>query len=133
MTRFPVFGLHFPVLEHHFPVLERPFLLCPVLSRVPSRILAVPARPEFGCPGPSHPLARFLPCPVVPLSWDDEGNSVPLSRKVALFRPVGNPILDAMDELLISDTNLKRNLICGMWAVNYFNLLVSRLHLYCNN
>ena len=35
----------FSVLEHHFPVLERPFLLCPVLSRVPSRILAVPARP----------------------------------------------------------------------------------------
>jgi hypothetical protein len=58
-TRFPVFGHLFPVLEHlfpvlkqifcsvlehHIPVLEHPFLLCPILSRVPSRILAVPAR-----------------------------------------------------------------------------------------
>ena len=57
-----------------FPVLERPFLLCPVLSCVPSR-----------------PLARFLACPIVPLSRDNEGTSVPLSRKVALSRPVGNP------------------------------------------
>ena len=38
MTRFPVFG-------HHFCVLEHLFLLCLVLSRVPSRILAVPALP----------------------------------------------------------------------------------------
>ena len=61
ITRFPVFGHYFPVLEHHFPVLERPFLLCPVLSRVPSRSLAVPARPvpDFVCPGPSRPVARF--------------------------------------------------------------------------
>ena len=59
-----------PVLEHHFPVLERPILLCPVLSRVPSWILAVLASPvpDFGCPGPP----------------------VPLSQKVALSRPVGN-------------------------------------------
>ena len=85
MTRFPVFG-------HHFPVLEYRFLLCPVLSHVPSRILAVPARsvPNFGCPGPSRSLARILACPVVPLSRDNEGTSVPLSRKVALSRPVGN-------------------------------------------
>ena len=84
---------HGTVLEHPFPLLERPFLLCPVLSRVPSRILAVPARPvpNFGCPGPSRPLARFLACPVVPLSRDNEGTSVPLSQKVALSRPVGNP------------------------------------------
>jgi hypothetical protein len=108
MTRFPVFGHHFPVLEHpfpvleqyflflehHFPVKERPFLLCPVLSRVPSWILAVPARPvpKFGCPDPSRPFARFLACPVVPLSRDNEETSVPLSQKVALSRPVGNPI-----------------------------------------
>ena len=87
------FRTTFSVLEHHFPVLEHPFLLCPVLSRVPSRILAVPARPvpNFGCPGPSHPLARFLACPVVPLSRDNEGTFVPVSRKVALSRPVGNP------------------------------------------
>ena len=41
MTRFPVLEHHFSVLEHHFPVLEHPFLLYPVLSRVPSRILAI--------------------------------------------------------------------------------------------
>ena len=46
--------------------------------------------PDFGCPGPSHPLARFLAFPIVPLSHN-EGTSVPLSRKVALSRPVGNP------------------------------------------
>ena len=86
MTKFLVFG-------HHFPVLENPFLICPVLSRVLSRILAVPARPipNFGCPGPSRPLVGFLACPVVPLSRDKEETSVLLSRKVALSRPVGNP------------------------------------------
>ena len=91
---FPVLDNPFLVLEHLFPVLERPFLLCPILSRVPSRILAVPACPvlNFGCPGPSRPLVRFLACSVVPLSWDKEETSVPLSRKVALSCPVGNPI-----------------------------------------
>ena len=84
-TSFSCFRTTFSVLEHHFPVLERPFLLCPVLSRVPSRILAVLARlvPNFGYPGPSCPLARFLACPVVPLSQDNEGTSDPLSQKVA--------------------------------------------------
>ena len=64
------FRTTFSVLEHHFPVLEHPFLLSHVLCRVPSRILAVPACPvpNFGCPGPSRPLARFLACSVVPLS-----------------------------------------------------------------
>ena len=77
----------FSVLECHFP-----FLLCLVLSRVSSRFLAVLARPvpDFSCPDPSRPLARFLACPVVPLSWDNDGISVPLSRKVSLSRPVGN-------------------------------------------
>ena len=91
-TSFSCFRTSFPVLEHPFPVLEHPFLLCPVLSRVPSRILAIPARPipNFGCPGPSRPLARFLACPVVPLSRDN------LSRKVALSRPVGNANLNPM-------------------------------------
>ena len=42
-------------------------------------------------PGPSHPVARFWACPVVPLSWDNEETSVPLSRKVVLSQPVGNP------------------------------------------
>ena len=90
MTRFSVIEHFFSVLEHRFSVLERPFLLCPVLSRVPSRILAVPARPILNF-GPSHPLVRFLACPVVPLSQVKEETSVPLSRKVALSRPVGNP------------------------------------------
>ena len=31
---------------------------------------------------------------LVPLSRDNEGTSVPLSRKVALSRPVGNPSLN---------------------------------------
>ena len=44
-TSFPCFRTSFSVLEHPFPVLEHLFLLCPVLSRVPSRSLAVPARP----------------------------------------------------------------------------------------
>ena len=85
--------MSFSVLEHPFSVLELPFQLCPVLSRVPSRFLAVPARPvpDFGCPGPSRPLARFLACPVVPLYRDDEGTFVPLSQKVALSCPLGNP------------------------------------------
>ena len=51
---------------------------------VPSWILT-------GCPGPSRPLARFLACPVVPLSRDNERTFVPLPRKVALSRPIGNP------------------------------------------
>ena len=81
-----------------FPVLEHPFLLCPVLSRVPSRILAVPAHPvlDFGYPGPSRPLARFLACPVVPLSRDKEETPVPLSQKFVLSRPVGNPSFYAL-------------------------------------
>ena len=44
-TSFSCFRTSFSVSDHLFPVLERPFLLCPVLSRVPSRILAVPPRP----------------------------------------------------------------------------------------
>ena len=35
----------YPVLEHPNTVLEHLFLLCPVLSRILSRFLAVPARP----------------------------------------------------------------------------------------
>merc|ERR1712051_317395 len=104
-TRFPVLEHHFSVynilfcfrasvsvLEHPFSVLERPFLLCPILSCVPSRFLAVPARPirAFSCPDLSRPLVRFLACPVVPLSRDNDGTSVPLSRKVSLSHPVGN-------------------------------------------
>ena len=88
----------FPVLEHHFPILECPFLLCPVFSRVPSRIFVVRAHPflNFGCPVPSRPVARFLACPVVPLSRNNEGASGPLSQKVALSRPIGNPTTDCI-------------------------------------
>ena len=102
-TSFSCLRTTFSVLEHHLPVLEHPFLLCPVLSRVPSRILAVPARPvpNFGCPGPSRPLVRFLARPVVPLSRDKEKTSVPLSRKVALSRPVGNPSSDGLHMYLL--------------------------------
>ena len=77
-TSFSCFRTSFPVLEHPFPVLEHPFLLCPVLSRVPSRILAVPARPvpwqDFElvpsslCPGTMKKLLSRCPeklyCPV---------------------------------------------------------------------
>ena len=51
--------------------------------------------PNFGYPGPLRPLARFLACPVFPLSRDKEETSVPMSRKVALSRPVGNPAAKA--------------------------------------
>ena len=63
---------------------------------VPDFCCPVPSRPEFWLsrPIPSHPLTRFLACPVVPLSRDNERTSVPLSRKVALSRPVGNPSSD---------------------------------------
>ena len=71
--------MSYSVLERPFPVLERPFLLCPVLSRVPSRFLAVPARPV--------PWQDFE---LVPLSQDNEGTSIPLSQEVALSCLVGN-------------------------------------------
>ena len=62
-------------------------------QKVKFDIFVVPARPvlNFCCPGPSRPLAKFLACPVVPLSRDNEGTSVPLSQKVSLSCPVGNP------------------------------------------
>ena len=74
-TPFSCFRASFSVLEHGFPVLERPFLLCPVLSRVPSRILAVPARPVPSlCKIFSLSRCPFVPgqgrnfCPFVPKS-----------------------------------------------------------------
>ena len=77
--------MSFSFFEKPSYVLEHPFLLCPVLSHVPFQILAVPAPP-----GPSRPLVRFLACPVVPLTRDNDGTSVPLSRKTALSHPIGN-------------------------------------------
>ena len=41
-------------------------------------------------PVPAHPMARFWTCPVVPLTWDDQGNSVPLSCGTRKSHPVGN-------------------------------------------
>ena len=57
----------------------------------------VPGRDGTSCqnPVPSRPVAKFWACPVVPLSRDKEEISVPLSRKVALSRPVGNPTLES--------------------------------------
>ena len=59
------FRTSFSVLEHPFAVWEHPCLLGPVLSRGPARFLAVPARPvpDFSCPCPSRPVARFWACP----------------------------------------------------------------------
>ena len=66
---------------------------------VPSHILdfdrktvIVPSQILTGCPGPARAVTRFLARPVVPLSWDNEGTSVPVSQKVALSLPVGNPL-----------------------------------------
>ena len=57
----------------------------------------VPGRPGTGQPvkNPVPSRGKILSlsrCPVVPLSRDNEGSSVLLSQKVALSRPVGNPI-----------------------------------------
>ena len=59
----------------------------------------VPGRDGTSCqnPVPSRPVAKFWACPVVPLSRDKEEISVPLSRKVALSRPVGNPSFNLVD------------------------------------
>ena len=48
---------------------------------------------------PSRPVAKFWACPVVPLSRDKEEIAVPLSRKVALSRPVGNPTWNTAIEI----------------------------------
>ena len=89
----------FPVLERHFPVLERPFLLCPVWSRGTgqdrlSKSHTIPSRPAshpgFWQAVPARP-GPWQDFEIVPLALDNEGTSVPLSRKVALSRPVENP------------------------------------------
>ena len=66
---------------------------------------------NFGCPGPSRPLVRFLACPVVPLSRDKEETSVPLSRKVALSRPVHmyNRNLPSLDGLCSRSRPIKKS------------------------
>ena len=96
------FGLNQSQGRDHFSVLEHPFLSYNVLFcfrtsfscfrlsfSALSRFLLCLV-PDFGCPSPARPLARFLACPVVPLSRDNDGTSVHLSQKVALSRPVGN-------------------------------------------
>ena len=96
-TSFLCFRTSFPVLERPFLFQSIPFLFQNVLfcsvpfcpASRPGFWLSRPV-PDFGCPDPSRPLARFLACPVVPLSRDNDGISVPLSRKVSLSRPVGN-------------------------------------------
>ena len=72
-TSFPCFRTSFSWFRTSILVLEHSFLLCPVLSRVPSRILAVPARPvpslgkifsSSRCPFVPGQGGNF--CPVVP-------------------------------------------------------------------
>ena len=99
------FRTSFSVLKCPFPVLKCPFLLCPIFSRIPSRILAVP---DFGCPIPSRPLERFLFRPVFPLSRDNKGSSVPLSRKVALSRHVGNTSTDLIKDFFCTQSIIYR-------------------------
>ena len=55
-------------------------------------------------PGPSRPVARFWACPVVPLSRDKKVLPVPLSQKVSLSRPVGNPSLNLENGVLSYST-----------------------------
>jgi hypothetical protein len=64
------------------PDFDRKIVIVP--SRVPSRILT-------DCPVPAYPVP-WQDFELVPLSQDNEGTSVPLSRKV------GNPSLDAQPE-----------------------------------
>ena len=78
-TSFSCFRTSFSCFRMSFSALSR-FVPCPI--------------PDFGCPGPSRLLARFLAGPVVPLSRVNEGTSVPLSQKVALSRSIGNPNLN---------------------------------------
>ena len=59
-------------------------------------------------------MAWFLACPVVPLSWDNEGTSVPLSWKVALSRPIGNPSLNSTIYFNLTDWRFKGLSHCAM-------------------
>ena len=89
-TSFSCFRTSFSVLEHPFSVLERIFLLCPVLSRILSRFLAVPARPRFWLSRPVPSLGKIFNlsrCPFVPGQW---WNFCPVVPKVSLSHPVGN-------------------------------------------
>ena len=74
--------------------------------------------PDFGCLGPSRPLARFLGCPVVPLSRDNEGTSVPLSGKVHC--PV--PLETLLSNNMIYQTSyyeLHNDRFCLLLSKNY--------------
>ena len=94
----------FSVLVHNFSVLEHPFLLCPVLSRVPSRFLAVPARPVPDFDRLSrHVLSHgkilsLSHCPFVPGQWRNFCPSVlksctVLSHWKPYIRPYSESIL----------------------------------------
>ena len=54
-------------------------------TELQTRVSKGPDVPLYLCP-----RTKNNSCPGVPLSRDKEGTSVPLSRKVALSRPVGN-------------------------------------------
>ena len=70
--------------------------------------------PDFGCPGPSRPLARFLACRIVHLSRYYDGTSVLLSRKVALSHPVGNTSSTQQHNKIIVCSN-KTSIKLAIW------------------
>ena len=67
---------------------ENPIPACPV-TRFQNPGLSLSHCPIV--PEQRRDLVPLSHCPVVPLSWDNEGTSVPLSRRTRKFRPAGNP------------------------------------------
>ena len=77
---------------------------------------------------PSRPMAKFWACPVVPLSRDKEEISVPLSRKVALSRPVGNSSVNHlqhfMSALFMSSLSSRyEKIFSHSWSLRYGTFL----------
>ena len=70
-----------------------------------SKSYPVPAHSVVKCQNstPARPMAIFWACPVVPLSKDNAGTSVPLSWKFALFRPVGKHWYLQTAQVILSD------------------------------
>ena len=61
---------------------------------------------NFGCPGPSYPLARFLACP-----------NVPLSQKFALSRPIENPTANTVQFQVRLGLNRKVSILIHQFRV----------------
>ena len=85
LSKFVIFLLFFSYVPRLVP--QQAVKIQPIPSCIPSQI-------STSCPGLSHPVARFWPFPVVPLSQDNEGTSVPLSWKAALSHLFGNTSLN---------------------------------------